>query len=90
MLIKKSVAHWSSKFSFGDVIYMQGFLMCLKHPDVADLSTTNISNFSPVTLAAAIPMSLTLLFFYLRSTSHLINGWFYREDTGKRVHICQQ
>ena len=29
-------------------------------------------------------------FFYLRSTSHLINGWFYREDTGKRVHICQQ
>ena len=63
MLIKKSVAHWSSKFSFGDVIYMQGFLMCLKHPDVADLSMTNISNFSPVALAAAIPMSLTLLFF---------------------------
>ena len=64
MLIKKSVAHWSSKFSFGDVIYMQGFLMCLKHPDVADLSMTNISNFSPVTLAAAIPMNLTLLFFF--------------------------
>ena len=49
MLIKKSVAHWSSKFSFGDVIYMQGFLMCLKHPDVADLSMTNISNFSRYT-----------------------------------------
>ena len=37
--------------------------MCLKQRGVSDLPITNIGSFSPNALPAAIPVSLTLLFF---------------------------
>ena len=37
--------------------------MFLEHRGVLDLPTTNMGNFSPIALAAAVPVNRTLLFF---------------------------
>jgi len=48
---------------FCDVYWIGRCLIFLKHRGLFDFPITNIGNFSPFALAAAIPVNLTLLFF---------------------------
>ena len=60
-------------------------LTFLKALSVFDLPNTNIDNFSPVALAAVIPVSLTLLFY--RNISLLTNGKFYSADISNKTEL---
>ena len=68
---------------FCDLYSQSRCLTFLKEQGFLDLQIINIGSFSPVALAAAIPVSLTLLFFP-RNTLLLWGDMFYLGDIDRK------
>ena len=72
------------------LLYWQGnCLTFLKHRGVLDLTTTNMSNSSPVALAAAMPVSWALLFFPREHFSPLIFHSEHFSRGGLSFLVCR-
>ena len=92
-IFRSSLRAYSSKISpliqlFFCGLYSQGrCLTFLKQQRFLDFQITIMGSFSPVTLAAAIPVSLTLLLFP-RNTFLLWGDVFYLGDIDRKDQTC--